>query len=79
MRRLPARIYEGAVLGRPVLTLVVVAILVSVFAWFVPQFRLDASSDSLVLEDDAEVAERHTPERFIDHERFFEHTDFGGE
>jgi predicted RND superfamily exporter protein len=43
------------VLGRPVLTLGLVAVLVLAFCWFVPQFRLDASSDSLVLEDDQDL------------------------
>jgi predicted RND superfamily exporter protein len=55
MTRGLARIYEGAVMERPVVTLVIIAVLVAVFGWFVPQFRLDASSDSLVLEDDADL------------------------
>ena len=44
--------YERLVIGRPVATLVVIIVFVGVFALFTLNFKLDASSDSLLLEDD---------------------------
>lgn len=44
--------YYKMVLQRPLVTLTLVAILIAVFAWHIPKFRLDASSDALVLEGD---------------------------
>ncbi len=46
------RRYESWVLGRPWWTLAVVALVVALFAAQAPGFRMDASSDSLVLEAD---------------------------
>jgi len=46
------RIYKQIVLERPVLTLAMAAILLTVFGLYIDQFRLDASADSLVLEND---------------------------
>ena len=44
--------YDKLVLGRPWLTLAAIAVVVLFFAYHAPDFRLDASADSLVLEDD---------------------------
>ena len=44
--------YDRLVLRRPVVALSVVAIVVAFFAYHAPDFRLDASADSLVLEND---------------------------
>ncbi len=44
--------YDRLILRRPARTLVAVALVVGFFAWHVPDFRLDASADSLVLEHD---------------------------
>jgi hypothetical protein len=44
--------YDRSVFGRPVLTLVAVAVFVSALGAFAPRFRLDASSESLVMEND---------------------------
>jgi predicted RND superfamily exporter protein len=44
--------YDRLVLRRPVVALSVIAIVVAFFAYHAPDFRLDASADSLVLEND---------------------------
>jgi predicted RND superfamily exporter protein len=44
--------YDRLVLRRPGITLVVIALVVVFFAYHAPAFRLDASADSLVLEND---------------------------
>jgi predicted RND superfamily exporter protein len=44
--------YDKLVLGKPGITLLVIAVVVAFFAYHAPAFRLDASADSLVLEDD---------------------------
>ena len=49
-------LYDRTVLGRPLLTLLVVATLVSGFISCLHQFRLDASADTLVLENDQSLA-----------------------
>ena len=49
-------LYDRTVLGRPLLTLLVVATLVSAFISCLHQFRLDASADTLVLENDQSLA-----------------------
>jgi predicted RND superfamily exporter protein len=49
-------LYDSAVLRHPLWTIVVVALLVSGLAAFLPQFRLDASADTLVLENDEALA-----------------------
>ncbi|MGB5623685.1 MAG: MMPL family transporter [Gammaproteobacteria bacterium] len=48
-------LYERLVLGRPVAALLITSLLVGLFGWFTPQFRLDASADSLVLEHDPDL------------------------
>ncbi len=50
-----ADIYEAIVLQRPLVTLMVIAVVVLGFGWFTQDFRLDASSDSLVLEQDYDL------------------------
>ncbi len=45
-----ARLYSGLVFGRPWLVVVVAG-----FAWFAQYFRLHASADSLLLEDDPDL------------------------
>ena len=44
--------YDELVLERPAIALFVVALLLAFFAFHAPEFRLDASADSLVLEND---------------------------
>ena len=47
-----AKLYETLVLKQPGLVLLVVALITGFFAWHAPGFKLDASADSLVLEND---------------------------
>lgn len=47
--------YDAIVLRRPMAALAVIAVVVLGFGWFAQDFRLDASSDSLVLERDADL------------------------
>jgi predicted RND superfamily exporter protein len=47
--------YEKLVLGRPVLTLLLLVVLLLLFGAFIPRFELDVSADSLVLENDADL------------------------
>ena len=44
--------YDKLVLGKPGITLLVIGFVVAFFAYHAPTFRLDASADSLVLEND---------------------------
>ena len=44
--------YDSLVLKRPAITLSLIALIVAFFAYHAPAFRLDASADSLVLEND---------------------------
>ncbi|MDH3440411.1 MAG: MMPL family transporter, partial [Gammaproteobacteria bacterium] len=48
-------IYESTVLGRPVATLAIVAILTLALGWYAQDFSLDASADSLTLERDEDL------------------------
>ena len=50
------RQYSDLVFGRPWLVIGVTALIVACFAWFTQYFRLDASADSLLLEDDPDLA-----------------------
>jgi len=52
MRARVVALYERIILGRPVAVLLVTLLTVALFGWFAPQFRLDASADSLTLEND---------------------------
>ena len=49
------RIYDKLILQRPVITLLLTIAVVGLFIWHIPQFKLDASGDSLVLENDADL------------------------
>ncbi len=48
-------LYESTVLGRPIATLVTIAVVTVAIGWFAPRFSLDASADSLVLETDDDL------------------------
>ncbi len=48
-------IYDKVVLQRPVITLLSAALLIAFFSMYVPDFKLDASADSLVLEHDEDL------------------------
>lgn len=48
----PSESYDRLLLRRPWLSLLVIALLVTFFAFYANKFRLDASGDSLVLEND---------------------------
>ena len=50
-----ARAFDRDVLGRPRLTLFLVALLVGISLWYAQDFALDASSDSLLLENDRDL------------------------
>ncbi len=47
-----AQAFDRDVLGRPRLTLFLMALITGISLWFVQDFALDASSDSLLLEND---------------------------
>lgn len=55
MRNFLAAILDRFVLDRPWLALAAVAIVSLVFALFIPRFQLDASADSLLLEQDSDL------------------------
>jgi predicted RND superfamily exporter protein len=48
-------LYDKIVLQRPVLTLFAIALFIAFFSIYVPNFKLDASADSLVLENDEDL------------------------
>ncbi len=50
-----SELYEKIVLHRPVLMLLIVASIVAFFSLYVPDFKLDASGESLVLENDRDL------------------------
>ncbi len=50
-----ATILDRFILDRPKAALLLVALLTAMLAIFVPQFQLDASADSLLLEQDADL------------------------
>jgi predicted RND superfamily exporter protein len=47
--------YEWLIISRPRLTLAALFLTVGFFAWYAPDFRLDASSDTLLLENDRDL------------------------
>ena len=47
-----ARLYDNLVLKKPGVTLLIVALITAFFAIHIPDFKLDASADSLILEND---------------------------
>jgi uncharacterized protein len=55
MKNLIANLYESTVLKHPVRTIIALTALLGVFAFYIPDFRLDASADSLMLEDDRDL------------------------
>lgn len=56
MSRSPAaRLYSQLVFERPVLVISLVLIIAAFFAWYTQFFRLDASADSLLLENDPDL------------------------
>ena len=65
MSKLVAEQYEFIVFGRPRLVILALSLFVAFFAWHAQNFRLDASADSLLLENDPvlefsrEVSERY--------------------
>jgi hypothetical protein len=50
-----AKAFDRDVLGRPRLTLILMALITGISLWFVQDFSLDASSDSLLLENDQDL------------------------
>jgi hypothetical protein len=50
-----SNLYDSLVLKRPLITLIVTLAVIGFFAWHIPDFKLDASGDSLVLENDADL------------------------
>ena len=65
MSKLVAEQYEFIVFGKPRLVILALSLFVAFFAWHAQNFRLDASADSLLLENDPvlefsrEVSERY--------------------
>lgn len=55
MTPLPLKFYDQIVLKRPYLSLLFVAIVFIFFASYIPNFKLDASAESLVLENDKDL------------------------
>ncbi|MCH8207574.1 MAG: hypothetical protein IIA62_00700, partial [Nitrospinae bacterium] len=51
-----SRLYEKLVLEKPFVALTLVALIVGFLGSFAPNFKLDASGDSLVLENDKDLA-----------------------
>jgi predicted RND superfamily exporter protein len=64
-------IYERLVLSKPLLSLSLTLLLIGWLAMFIPNFKLDASADSLVLEGDQalkyyrEISKRYSTEEFL--------------
>ena len=50
-----ARAYADLVFGKPYVVIVGLLLVVAFFAWHAQDFRLDASADSLLLEDDPDL------------------------
>ena len=50
-----AKLYDDIVFGKPTLVISVLLLLVVFFAWHAQNFRLDASADSLLLENDPDL------------------------
>src|SRR6056297_791777 len=71
MRNLIMAGYDGAVLCRPVLVVMLLALITGLAATQLGKIRLDASADSLLLQDDPaldffrEVGKRYSSEEFL--------------
>ncbi|MBT7952463.1 MAG: hypothetical protein HN764_12615, partial [Gammaproteobacteria bacterium] len=64
--------YDSLVLGKPKLVLALLFIIFVFFAYFVKDFKLDASSDSLMLENDEDLRIfREVSERYKTRELLF--------
>lgn len=50
-----AKFYSASVFGKPYLVITILLLVVGFFAWHAQNFRLDASADSLLLEDDPDL------------------------
>ncbi|KPK02011.1 MAG: transporter [Nitrospira bacterium SG8_35_4] len=50
-----SKLYDKIVLQRPVLTLCAITIFIAFFSVYIPDFKLDASADSLILENDSDL------------------------
>ena len=50
-----AKLYSDLVFGKPRLVISILLVFVAFFAWHAQDFRLDASADSLLLEDDPDL------------------------
>jgi len=50
-----SKIYDRIVLGHPILVLIGLLLLLSFFSYHAKYFKLDASADSLILEDDKDL------------------------
>jgi len=72
MLRVIAKFYNKLILGNPRIVLFVLVCLFGFFAWHARDFRLDASADSLLLEDDADLRRfRDLTERYQTREFLF--------
>jgi predicted RND superfamily exporter protein len=66
-----SELYERAVLGRPLVTLLVIAVITIACGWFAKDFGLDATTDSLTLERDEDltyyrsIRARYEPDDFL--------------
>ena len=66
-----SKLYDRIVLGHPVIVIVILALILGFFSYYAKDFRLDASADSLVLEDDkdfkiySEISDRYTIQSFL--------------
>ena len=49
------KIYNNSIIGKPKLTLLILAVLLLSFGYFAKDFQLDASSDTLLLESDPDL------------------------
>ena len=72
MTRALSALFDRVVLANPRSTLVVMAALLLVFATGIPKFRVDASADSLLLEDDHDLQRyRELGKRYPSHDFLF--------
>jgi predicted RND superfamily exporter protein len=55
MNNLPVQLYNKLVFEKPALTLFLLLLITGFFGWFVEDFKLDISADSLVLENDEDL------------------------